>query len=148
MFDGIRGLALRLCTGGQQNHESASLSRLRVHLDGAPMSVNDTEGRRQSETATEELGGVERIEDPGDGSFIHPAAGVPHLNHYVPADSKLMPGKYAAEIRFIDLLQPGGDMHGPVLPAHRLGPVDDEVHHELLQLRGIGLYAGKPLPQI
>jgi hypothetical protein len=94
-----------------------------------------------------ELAGEEGLEDPPLGLRVHPAACVLHLEEQVPAL-----GEVPAQDRRAQPLPrgeegAGGDADSTVPIPHRLGGVDDEIHHHLPKLARVAPQRRKPLRQ-
>ena len=85
--------------GGQQDAEAGAATRLALDLDRAAVAPNDSRDRRQPESATGELGGEERVEDPGARLGVHSAAGVGDLEVHVLAGGHRLREQRAGERR-------------------------------------------------
>jgi hypothetical protein len=126
--------ALETITARQHNCEGTPLPRLAFDIDGTPVRANDTHHRSQSQAASGELGSEERIEDARPGRLVHADAGVLHLQNHLELG--------------IGLARQCADGYGAGRLADGFSAVDGQVHHDLLDLGGIGLDLGEPRVQL
>src|SRR6266853_1282977 len=119
--------------GGQSEIKTRATRRVGGRPQAAVMRFNDRSADGESHAGPVKLGGKERIKD-----MLRLLRGQPHSritdgHNKVPVFSWLgLDGKVACSIRF----------------SHRLNTVQDEVHHDLLQLHAIAHDMGKVRRQL
>ena len=101
------------------------------------MPSHNSRDRRQAQPTAGELGREERIEDPGHRCLIHATTGIGDV------EPDVIPGldlgiQFLADLALIQLAQPRPDRNYARVVADRFYGVEDEIHHDLLDLARVG----------
>ncbi len=145
LLDGPGGHTHRF--GGADRKEDANpgaLPRLALDVDRPSVTAHDAEDGRHAEAAARELRREERIEHLGNRRPVHAGAVVPDLQPHIRPGLRFAPGHGACEHRCIVSPRPRGDADGPVRIRDGLRRVEDEVHHDLADLRLVAEERRKP----
>jgi hypothetical protein len=124
------------------------LAEYRADLDPTVVGSHDSVDRSEPEAAPRELRREERIEHFRDRRLVHPAAGVAHFERNVATGLHVARRGEHRRASDVDIFDPRRHVDGAEVIADRFGAVDDEVHHDLLNLRGIGLDRGEARAKI
>jgi len=120
----------------EENAERRPSAGGRANFDTPFVRPHDPVHGGEAETAPREFRREERVEDLRRRRLVHPAPRVADLERHV------APGLHVARdrrgSRGVDLLDGRRHVDRPPFFSDRFGAVDDEVHHDLLDLRRIG----------
>src|SRR5260370_13429909 len=93
----------RLCLHHRQEHpERTALVQFALDLDRPMIAAHDSQNGRQSQAASREFGGEERIENASNRIFIHAAAGVAHFEPTVCTGPDVPQGEVASDDILVD----------------------------------------------
>jgi len=103
------------------------------------MAAHDAANRGHAQSAAGILGRVKRIEHPGQRVVVHADAVVDHVDEHIAPGRDVVTERHLLQRRLIERLFAGLDGDNARV-LNRLGGIDDQVHHDLSNLRGVGLH--------
>gem|GEM_PF-6240840 len=133
------GVLQAIARGGKEQLERGAPPYFGINLQRALVPANDAEHRGETQPASGELRRVKRIEDSRLRLRAHAAAVIGDLQENVFARNQIEVHEGAREVGGIDAGEAGVEADVAALFPNGLGGVDDEIHDDLPDLRGIHL---------
>jgi hypothetical protein len=123
----------------EEHSDRCSATRSAIDNDRTVVAPDDAQDRRHAQPPPDCFGGEEGVEHAPLGTFVHAASGIGDFQQQVATRRRLVVDTVALQKRFITITDIGAHCDRAFAGRERLSGVENEVEHDLLDVRWICL---------